>query len=152
MNINPSEIPDGIDYQLVTTAIAGDTRFSELDKFEKTGWRRVPVSRHPKIRSSDPKWLEQGGLALVERPKYLTQRAQEFERAKADAQVIAALGGIAKAMGDDGEMVAIRVNGRPLNPDAPKIAAKRRKNVKEFFVFHAWRLRVWLRNFPWWRS
>lgn len=153
MNIQPKEIPDGIDYQLVTVAVRGDRTLSQLAEFEKTGWRRVPNKRHPSIRSANSEWLEQGGLALVERPKYLTEKAREFESAKADAQIIAALGGIAKAVDPfSGKLVAIRVNGRPLNPNAPKIAARRRRSFKEFFVFHGWRLRSWLRLFPWWKS
>lgn len=138
MNIAPQEIPAGIDYQLVAVSVAGDTSFSQIAKFEENGWRRVPIARHPKIRSANPEWIEQGGLALVERPKYLTDRAKVFEQDKADAQILAAA------------PAAISANGRPLNT---KATVKRRKTVKEFFVLHFWRLRVWTRGkIAEWRS
>jgi len=144
VNINPQEIPTGIDYQLVTVSVRGDQSFSELSKFEGTGWRRVPRSRHPSIRSSNDEWLEQGGLALVERPKYLTDQARKFEQAKADAQILNIV--------SFSNVEVMRVNGRPLNPNAQKIAAKRRRSFKEFFVFHFWRFRVWASDKFGWRK
>lgn len=134
MNIPPQEIPKDIDYQLVTVAVMGDKTFSQLAEFEKTGWRRVPVNRHPTIRSANAQWVEQGGLALVERPKYLTDRAKVWEQNKADAQLLEATASLA---------YVARVNGRPINT---KATAKRKRTIKEFFVFHVWRLRVWVRN------
>lgn len=132
MNIPPQEIPKDIDYQLVAVSVMGDTSYSQLDEFEKTGWRRVPVSRHPKIRSANAQWVEQGGLALVERPKYLTERAKVWEQNKADAQLLAVPAA-----------VVVSHSFREVNM---KATTKRKRTVKEFFVFHFWRLRVWTRN------
>lgn len=134
MNISPQEIPAGIDYQLINIAVAGDKSFNQLAEMEKNGWRRVPVTRHPTIRSADPVWIEQGGQALVERPVLLTARAKVWEQNKADAQLLNA----ASELSYVGQ-----INGRPINT---KATAKRRTSVREFFVFHIWRLRVWTRN------
>lgn len=134
MNISPQEIPSGIDYQLINVAVAGDKSFNQLSEMEKTGWRRVPTSRHPKIKSSNPDWIEQGGQALVERPVLLTARAKVWEQNKADAQLLSAAAGLS---------YAATVNGRPINV---KATPKRRTSVREFLVFYIWRLRVWARN------
>lgn len=134
MNIPPQEIPDGVDYQLVTIAVMGDRSLGQLAEFEKTGWRRVPVGRHPAIESVDSKWIENGGLALVERPKYLTERAKVWETNKADAQICSVISN----MGLVG-----RVNSRPINT---KATIKRKRTFKEFFVFHGWRFRIWCRD------
>jgi hypothetical protein len=158
MIIPADEIPASMDYQLVTVAVYGDWTMGQLSDFEKNGWRRVPNERHPSIRSDDPVWLEKGGLALVERPKYLTVRAQKFERAKADAQLLAAIGGFhetAEAVGRAmrGPVEAIvnrhthpRSTQRELDPRAPKKAAKRKRNLREFATLHTWRFRNWLGN------
>lgn len=131
MNIPPQEIPKGIDYQLVTVAVLGDTSYSQLAEFEKNGWRRVPVSRHPKIKSADPKWLEQGGLALVERPQYLTGRAKVWEQDNADA-LLAGMGATVNPL-----------TGRKVNT---KASAERKRTIKESAVHISWRVKVAVRN------
>lgn len=159
MNIAPQDIPKGIDYQLVTVSVMGDTSYSQLAEFEKNGWRRVPVARHPNIRSTDPKWMEQGGLALVERPQLLTERAKVYEQNKADAQLlsVAAFNSRSALDHDLSEILQVplgdipaTVNGRPINMQA---TVQRKRTLKEFFVLHLWRLRVWVRDkFADWRT
>lgn len=132
MNIPPQEIPTGIDYQMVVVSVMGDKSFSQLAEFEKNGWRRVPVDRHRKIRSVDPKWIEQGGLALVERPQYLTECAKVWEQSKADAQLLS---------------VPVAVIASPsFRKVNLKATTQRKRTIKEFFVLHFWRLRVWARD------
>jgi hypothetical protein len=137
MNIPPQDIPKGIDYQLVTVSVMGDKTLGQIAKFEENGWRRVPVERHPSIRSTDAKWLEQGGLALVERPEFLTDRAKVFEQNKADAQLLSVVEFTATTE------IPPSVNGRCINLQA---TAKRERTIKEFFVLHFWQMRVWFRN------
>ncbi|MCA6108113.1 hypothetical protein [Bradyrhizobium cenepequi] len=149
--ITLDSVPDGMDYQLVTTALLGDASFSEVAKFEKSGWRRVPRERHPESVSDNSVWLEYGGQALMERPQYLTQRAREHERAKADAQIIDAIGGLhdaaALVAGAIGAQSGVMVKTlREIDPKAPKKAAKRKQNAREFMTLHSWRCKNWARN------
>jgi hypothetical protein len=154
MIIPANEVPADMDYQLIAVSVCGDRTMSQLATYEKTGWRRVPNTRHPYIRSDDKVWLEQGGLAFVERPKYLTERAKEFEKAKADAQLIAVIGNMTAANREpfpewDGpvrQSTLVRSTQRPLDPKAPKKAAKRKQNICEFATLHTWRFRNWLGN------
>lgn len=129
ISIDPSEIPDGSDYQLVTKSVMGDSSFSQVAEMEKTGWRRVPLERHPKVRSSDRKWIEDCSSVLMERPKYLTERARVWEKDKADAQLI-----------NTGVCV---LTTRPINLNA---TGKRKITIREFFTKHIWIIRVWWRN------
>jgi hypothetical protein len=159
MNIPANEMPSNMDYQLIAIAVCGVTSIGELASFEKTGWRRVPNARHPSIRSDHPVWLEKGGLALVERPKYLTERAREFEQAKADAQLIAAGGqlhnaavSVGKTFRGGGEAFFVgrcthpQSTQRKLDPKAPKKAEKRKQDVREFATLHTWRFKNWVGN------
>lgn len=56
---------------------------------EATGWRAVPVSRHPKLarKSANGARIEIGSLVLMERPKVLTAGAVAWENQKARAQL-----------------------------------------------------------------
>ena len=137
MDIDPSEIPKGSDYQWVTKAVCGDESLGLVSNMEKTGWRLVPRTRHPKLQSTDPKWVEFGGLVLMERPQFLTERSKIWESQKADAQIVSAC----EAMNEIGN--AYLTFSRPININA---TAKRKTTVKEFLVRQWWVLRVWWRN------
>jgi predicted amino acid racemase len=139
-SIAPTEIPQGIDYQIVTKAVLGDERFGQVPEMEKNGWRRVPRSRHPNLKTVDPKWIEAGGLVLMERPLLLTQRAKEWEQAKADAQIVKAV----QALETDYDTVRVlRSNGREVNA---KATGKRKTTIREFATKHIWSGRHWLRT------
>ncbi len=132
LSIDPKEIPDGMDYQWVVVAVNSDAMMGQLRDFTDNGWRAVPPERHPKLnRHARKHGIEYGGLLLVERPKFLTERAKAWEQDKADAQVLAYAHN------------AIRVNDRPINP---KATGKRRTSIKEFFVYRIWIIRVWFRS------
>lgn len=140
MQISPSGIPEGMDYQLITSRVAGDSSFNQFEEMKKTGWRKVPRSRHPTLRTIDPEWIEYGGQLLVERPKLLTERAKTWEQQKADAQVADAVNMLAAA-GDDA--MVLRVNGREVNR---KATPKRKTTIREFFTNHIWSARHWFRT------
>lgn len=144
MNIDPAEIPKGSDYQWAALSVCGDENLGDVKRLEKTGWRKVPKSRHPKLKSPDPKWVVNGGLVLMERPEFLTERAQQWERDKADAQLVSA---VASMQENDSPWFS---NGqsyfrttRPVNWAASPI---RRTTVKEWLVRNWWTLKVWFRN------
>jgi hypothetical protein len=102
--------------------------------------------------------LEKGGLALVEGPKYLIQRRRSWKKAKADPQLIAAIGGLhrrglrvlAERCAEGRAMVLtsshLRSTLRELDPKVAKKMAKRRQSVRELTTLHTWRFRNWLRN------
>lgn len=136
MNISPQEIPKDSDYQLVRASVHGDMAMGEVSEMEKNGWRKVPRSRHPNLKSIDVDWLEDGGLVLMERPKYLTDRAKVWEQQKADAQIVAAQQEMA---GHDVEVTF----WRPVDPNA---TAERTRTIKEHFVLNAWRAKTWVRD------
>lgn len=164
--IDPSDVPSGMDYCLATWSLLGDRACSNVEVMENGGWRKVPRSRHPNLKSEHDVWIIYGGQILLERPKYLTERTRQFEQAKADAQLIAAVGGLRDAAAhagavfgerrtearihdpDNGSSVFVsRTNARPLNPDAPAIVARgRRRNLREIAILNGWRFWCWLRD------
>lgn len=164
-NLDVTKQPYGMDYQLCTYSVLGDRSCSNVEVMEAGGWRKVPASRHPEIRSDDDIWLIFGGQILMERPQYLTQRSREFEQARADAALINAIGSFI----DAGDRLTVKGGGKEAkpepgfvnsvhhvrerstqripNPNAPAIVARgRRKNALEFAIYHGWRGYVWLRE------
>lgn len=144
MDIHPSEIPEGFDYQLIVTAVYGDSSFNQIGEMEKTGWRKVPRGRHPNLTTISGRWIENGGLVLMERPKFLTDRAKTWEQDKADAQLIHVTASMAQnksPLFSDGQYYL--GTSRRLNLDASSV---RKTTIKEWFIRNWWVLRVWCRN------
>lgn len=89
LKIEPDEIPEGMSYQWVTSAIFGQPQPQRLARFQKQGWTPVPASRH------DGKFMPKGyqghievdGLMLHERPAEYTRQARLHEARKARDQI-----------------------------------------------------------------
>lgn len=153
--IDSEKIPAGMVYQYCTHSLLGDESFSEIAKRETAGWRKVPRSRHPELKSQHPVFILDGGQFLMERPKYINEREAEYQHMRADAAVVSAAAGLTNAVrrsshvfgdGPDEAFVA-RVNNRDVNLMAPAIIARgRRKNVKEFVILNGWRGYSWIRD------
>lgn len=89
LRIDPSEIPDGMSYQWISSKVFGQEQPHNLARFQKQGWAPVPASRHdgrfmPKGHQG---YIEMDGLMLHERPLEYTRKAREYEYQKARTQV-----------------------------------------------------------------
>lgn len=87
--IDPSSIPDGMDYQFKALTVMGEEMREHQIRLARDGaWDPVPASRHPELMG---KYLDKldpnqaiiiGGQILMERPKVYSQQAQaENDRA-----------------------------------------------------------------------
>lgn len=76
--------PEGWEYQLKATEIAGKDNTHHMLGLQRNGWRPVPASRH---RHLMPEGYEgpilMKGLMLMELPKVLCDRARKLERQEA---------------------------------------------------------------------
>lgn len=121
--------PKGSSYQWVVISVLGDTSFAQVEEMEATGWRKVPRSRHPAVavHSKDPDWLVCGGQILMERPQYLTDRARQWEHAKA----------------------MTLASARPGQAPRSIIMPKRRTNPREWASRTWWRFKWWWKHGRW---
>lgn len=93
--IDPFEIQDGLKpyrmtYQWVRQSTMGTPDADHLRRSKVAGWRKVKRTRHKALKASalwdvDTRWIEYGGLALMERPTYLCNAARKAELDEASA-------------------------------------------------------------------
>jgi hypothetical protein len=86
---DPLIIPDGWSYEWKTFEVLGKQDPHYQVELSITGWEAVPAKRHPELMPED--WagatIDRQGMRLMERPKVITENAQERERRKARLQV-----------------------------------------------------------------
>lgn len=88
--VPPEIIPDGIEYQWVNDTVHGEKQATRFD-YERTGWMPVPADRP----GHEGRWMASGskgeiiykGMVLMERPKYMSDRARAKELRAAREQV-----------------------------------------------------------------
>lgn len=88
--INPALIPDGMDYNWKRQSIYAWEDRQHSVRMSQYHWHPVPYARHEgAIATEDPdkKIITIGGLALCERPRYLSEEAAEEEHRRANRQV-----------------------------------------------------------------
>lgn len=88
--INKSLIPDGMDYNWKRASYLAKEDKQHMIKMTQYHWNPVPYARHDgAIATEDPdrKIITNGGLVLMERPKYLSDEAADVELRKANSQV-----------------------------------------------------------------
>lgn len=88
--ISQALIPDGMDYNWKRVSFLAKEDRQHQIRMGQYHWHPVPYDRHEgAIATEDPekKIITNGGLVLMERPRYLTDEANEIERRKADKQV-----------------------------------------------------------------
>lgn len=72
--------PPGWTYEWKRISVAGASDPSYENQVKAQGWTNVPVSRHPDLMPDGAKGdVHMDGLALMERPEYLTQEARAEE-------------------------------------------------------------------------
>lgn len=87
LHIDPSDIPDGIDYIWVRHLVFGDPSWSRMAEMAGKGWTLVPPSRHPFLGSIDPTgrgaeaqpYIMIGGSILCQRPKEFGEEEQRLD-------------------------------------------------------------------------
>jgi hypothetical protein len=87
LHIDPSEIPDGMDYRWVRYSVRGDTSFNNMGIMSRRGWTVVPSSRHPYLGNIDPldvnatamPYILVDGLILCERPAEFGEEERRIE-------------------------------------------------------------------------
>lgn len=94
--IDPFEIPDHekpyrMTYQWVRQSVMGRPDTNHIKRSKMAGWRRIKRSRHRSLKASDlwddnTRWIEHGGLALMERPTHMSVAARQAELDEAKAQ------------------------------------------------------------------
>jgi hypothetical protein len=87
--VDPALIPDGMDYQWVTSEILSQPAQQVRASYEANGWEPVPAERHPGLfmQRGATGEINVGGLVLMERPLELTMEAREEERVAARTAV-----------------------------------------------------------------
>lgn len=86
----PKEVwPDGWTYEWKRVSVAGKDDEHHISELLRSGWRLVPVERHPDLmpKGSTGNIID-GGLALMELPTMLIERRQKLQRGEAVAQVV----------------------------------------------------------------
>lgn len=75
------QIPDGVIYQWVATAVCGDCDLAKpgYDRMVGDGWRPVPWKRHPKMPRGSRGRIVTKYQELMERPKALSDEARKEE-------------------------------------------------------------------------
>ncbi len=124
MEIHPSDIPPGWEYQWNTFSIYNEVQMATQNTMWANGWRPVPADRHP------GRWTPHGhkgdiiheGARLEERPKSLGDEARAEDKAKAMAQmrennaIMTALGRDKTPLGD-----GMSMDGKQYRGVAPQI-------------------------------
>jgi hypothetical protein len=86
---NPEIVPDGWSYEWKMWSVFGKQDPSYQVELSGTGWEAVPAKRHPELMPEG--WsgnsIERHGMRLMERPKFITDKANERELRKARLQV-----------------------------------------------------------------
>ena len=87
--IDPSDIPDGWDYEWKTKYVIGQEQSSHMLALRRAGWEEVPTSRHPSFMplETDLPFIERKGMVLMERPKEISDDARALELRRARQQV-----------------------------------------------------------------
>lgn len=87
--IDPSDIPDGWDYEWKTKYVMGQEQATQMLAYRRAGWEEVPTSRHPSFMplGTDMPFIERKGMVLMERPKEITEDARAMDLRRARAQV-----------------------------------------------------------------
>lgn len=83
--IDPNVIPDGWSYEWKRVSTAGKDDNHHMLTLLKSGWREVPVERHPELMPAGATGsIEKKGLRLMELPKVLTdmKRDAHIQRSK----------------------------------------------------------------------
>jgi len=89
-HVPPEIIPEGIEYQWINDSVHGEKQSTRFD-YERTGWMPVPADRP----GHEGRWTTAGatgeiiykGQVLMERPKYMSDRARAKEQRAAREQV-----------------------------------------------------------------
>lgn len=114
--IHPSHIPDGQDYQWITSTIYGQPQTQRLARFQRQGWTPVPASRHDGMfmPRGYQGYIEVDGLMLHERSKKISDMAKLHELKKARGQIrakeVQLLGGDVGTTLDSQHPTALRSN------------------------------------------
>ena len=82
--------PDGWTYEWKRKNVTGEEQNSHITSLSQTGWEFVPTDRHPETMPLDNKnpIIERKGMALMQRPKIISDKMNEIEKRKARDQVI----------------------------------------------------------------
>jgi hypothetical protein len=87
--IDPRIIPDGWAYEWKVMTVLGAKNAANEIATARGGWEPVPASRHPELMPKG--WtgtcIERDGQMLMERPKEITDEANDREKLKARNQV-----------------------------------------------------------------
>ena len=86
--VDPNVIPAGWSYQWRRMTVAGKEDPHYMVSLKHSGWREVPVSRHPEMMPIG--WegaIEKKGLVLMELPKILVDRKQADDKREAIDQL-----------------------------------------------------------------
>lgn len=86
---DPKIVPDGWSYEWKMWTVWGKQDPSYQVELSGNGWEAIPAKRHPNLMPDD--WtgnsIERHGMRLMERPKFITDKANEREARKARLQV-----------------------------------------------------------------
>jgi len=105
--IDPSIIPDDVDYYWVRVTIRGEPDTSRMVQMQRKGWTAVPASRHPELAIPDffgrldkfSEYIHQDGLVLCERPKEYGREENKIIEEK-NYQILTQMPGTENFMGE----------------------------------------------------
>jgi len=125
LHVPQNLIPEGMDYQWVTSEILQQPSHTTRAGFEINGWEPVPATRH------DGMWMPKGfkgeinvgGLVLMERPMELTLEARQEEREMARQ----AVGGNTRSL-SSGEIPGVSLDTQ--HPSARKVTGLTREVIR----------------------
>lgn len=75
--VDPRIIPEGFSYEWKTESIYGQPQTQHMIDMRENHWRPVPAARHPELAAEGETVIWRAGTVLCERPKYLTEEAQD---------------------------------------------------------------------------
>jgi len=87
--IDPAVIPDGWTYEWKRKTVLGQEDPAYQVHLSRTGWEPVSTSRHPEMmpgQGNHPN-IERKGMALMMRPKVISDEARDIELRRARGQV-----------------------------------------------------------------
>jgi hypothetical protein len=121
--IDPKAIPDGWSYEYRRHTVLGKDDPSYQVMLAQKGWEPVPADRHPELMPMGFKGntIEREGMILMERPKLITDMANDREYRKAreqmgakEAQLSGAPAGTAPRDNKGDSLVRIKKTYEPL--------------------------------------
>ena len=87
--IDPAIVPDGWTYEWRVLTVNGAIDQSKQIDLARKGWEPVPTKRHPEMmpHNSTEKNIIRKGMQLMERPKQVTEMAQQHMQRQAAIQM-----------------------------------------------------------------